>query len=389
MLAAVGATEKHRRLVLLTNGAVVGTIAAIDGTTPASRSGSSSLRHSSPRSTIASTGSAFLGSDRDGRRPRSRRGNGRCLVAGRTVAPTRPAARSPRPRRSEIVSVRRTSSRLDAARAGDETAFGRIVEEHRAERPTATECSARCTTLRTRCQETLLRAWRGLPDFGGRSSLRTWLYRIATNASLDAIARRPKRVPVDYGSMATPTANDPGPPLAESVWIEPYPDEALGIAGGYASPEARYDQREAVELAFIAALQLLPATQRAVLILREVLGFSAHEVSESLDTTVASVNSALQRARKTVEARLPRPRSQQEAAAPARRRARARGVDAYVDAWAQGDVEPPSRRCSPRTPSSRCRRGSMWWRGRGGDCRVRPRGSTRHPVPRPACCRPA
>ena len=124
-------------------------------------------------------------------------------------------------------------------------------------------------------QETLLRAWRGLAAFGGRSSAHTWLYRIATNACLDEIARRPKRVlPADRGP---PTAGpeDPGEPLVESVWIEPYPDETLGLAVGYAAPEARYDQREAVELAFIAALQHLPARQRAVLILREVLGFSA------------------------------------------------------------------------------------------------------------------
>src|SRR5262249_54717706 len=183
------------------------------------------------------------------------------------------------------------------------------------------------------------RAWRGLPAFSGRSSLHTWLYRIATNASLDTIRRRPKRVlPVDYGPMASPTANDPGPPLAESVWIEPYPNDALGTVEGYASPAARYEQLEAVELAFIAALQVLPATQRAVLILREVLGFSASEVSESLDTTVAAVNSALQRARRTVKKRLP-DRSQQETLRLLGDE-HVRGlVDAYVEAWALGDVD--------------------------------------------------
>ena len=139
---------------------------------------------------------------------------------------------------------------------------------------------------RTRC----CGAWRGLPRFAGRSSLRGWLYRIATNASLDLIGRRPKRVlPLDYGPPADPHDNMAAP-IAETVWIEPYPDALLG-------PEARYEQRESVELAFVAALQRLPARQRAVLILREVLGFSAQEVAETLDSTVASVNSALQRAR--------------------------------------------------------------------------------------------
>ena len=122
------------------------------------------------------------------------------------------------------------------------------------------------------------------------------------------------------------------------MWVEPYPDEELGVADGYASPEARYEQREAVELAFVAALQLLPATQRAVLILREVLGFSAREVSESLETTVASVNSALQRARKTVEERLP-DRSQQETLRLLGDDRVRELVDAYVDAWSRGDVD--------------------------------------------------
>jgi RNA polymerase sigma-70 factor, ECF subfamily len=253
---------------------------------------------------------------------------------------------------------------LDAARAGDETAFASIVGEHRGE--LQAHCYRMLGSLHDAedvLQETLLRAWRGLPDFGGRSSLRTWLYRIATNASLDAIGRRPKRVlPVDYGPMATPTAYEPGPPLAESVWIEPYPDEALGAGEGCASPEARYEQREAVELAFVAALQLLPATQRAVLVLREVLGFSAREVSESLDTTVASVNSTLQRARKTVEKRLP-DRSQQETLRSLGDERLRALIDAYVDAWARGDVDAVKALLAEDAVFS-MPPWSMWWRGR-------------------------
>ena len=195
---------------------------------------------------------------------------------------------------------------LDAVRGGSEDAFRRIVEDHRA------ELHAHCYRMlgslhdaEDALQDTLLRAWRGLPGFGGRSSLRSWLYRIATNACMDAIARRPKRVlPIDYGPPSTPTSEN-GQPLLESVWVEPYPDEALELADGPAAPDARYEQREAVELAFIASLQHLPATQRAVLILRDVLGFSAREVSESLETTVVSVNSTLQRARTAVAQRLP------------------------------------------------------------------------------------
>ena len=151
-----------------------------------------------------------------------------------------------------------------------------------------------------------LRMWRGLPGFDDRRPSRPWLYRIATNACLDAIARRSSRMlPIDSGPPACPAAYDPGEPQAELPWIEPYPDEQLGLDDGYASPEARYEQRGAVELAFIAALQHLSGRQRAVLILREVLGFSAKEVAQALDSTPASVNCALQRAHKAVEDRLP------------------------------------------------------------------------------------
>jgi RNA polymerase sigma-70 factor (ECF subfamily) len=126
-------------------------------------------------------------------------------------------------------------------------------------------------------------------------------------------------------------------PLAETVWIEPYPDEVLALEDGYASPEAVYDRRESIELAFIAALQHLPATQRAVLILREVLGFSAKEVAETLDTSVASVNSALQRARAAVQDRVPE-RSQQETLRQLGDDEVRRLVDRYVAVWERCDV---------------------------------------------------
>ena len=228
---------------------------------------------------------------------------------------------------------------LQAARGGDEAAFQRLVEPHRG------ELHAHCYRMlgsvhdaEDALQDSLLRAWRGLPRFEGRSSLRSLLYTIATNASLNLIARRPKRVlPIDYGPAADPH-DGPGEPVVESVWVEPYPDEQIGLEDGFAAPEARYEQRESVELAFIAALQHLPATQRAVLILREVLGFSAREAAESLETTVASVNSALQRARATVEERLPE-QSQQATLRALGDERLAEVVDGYVDAWQRGDVD--------------------------------------------------
>ena len=142
-------------------------------------------------------------------------------------------------------------------------------------------------------QDALLRAWRALPQLEERSSLRSWLYRIATNSSLRLIERRPRRVlPIDYGPPADAHDN-PAAPLVESVWLEPYPDAM--VAEGYAAPDARYEQRESVELAFVAALQHLPARQRAVLILRDVLGFSGAEVAAQLDTSPDAVYSTLQR----------------------------------------------------------------------------------------------
>jgi RNA polymerase sigma-70 factor (ECF subfamily) len=227
---------------------------------------------------------------------------------------------------------------LAAAREGSEDAFRRLVETHQR------ELHAHCYRMlgsvhdaEDAIQEALLRAWRGLPRFEGRSSLRSWLYKIATNTCLDAVARQPKRVlPIEHAP--SDPHQGPGEPIVESVWIEPYPDERLGVEDGYAAPEARYERRESIELAFVAALQHLPANQRAVLILREVLGYSAKEVAETLDTTVASVNSALQRARATVEDRLPEQSQQQTL--------RALGDDGlrevvgrYVDAWDRGDVD--------------------------------------------------
>jgi RNA polymerase sigma-70 factor (ECF subfamily) len=225
---------------------------------------------------------------------------------------------------------------LSAARDGDEKAFGRLVEPHR--RELHAHCYRMLGSLHDAedaLQDVLLRAWRGLHRFEGRA-LRAWLYKIATNVCLDAIARRPKRVlPIDY--PPSDPQEGPGEPLVESVWVEPYPDERIGIEDGPASPEARYEQRESVELAFTAALQHLPARQRAVLILREVLGYSARESADTLETTVPSVNSALQRARSTVEERLPE-QSQQATLRALGDEGITEVVDRYVEAWENGDV---------------------------------------------------
>jgi RNA polymerase sigma-70 factor, ECF subfamily len=210
----------------------------------------------------------------------------------------------------------------------DDAAFADLVAPYRG------ELQAHCYRMlgsahdaEDALQETLLRAWRALSRFEGRSSLRSWLYTIATNTCLTQLSRSSRRVlPVDLGPSADP-ADGPGVPLEETVWLEPYPDTGLG-----------YEQREGVELAFIAALQHLPATQRAVLILREVLGFSAAETAEALDTTVASVNSALQRARKALDERVPE-RSQQATLRTLGDDEVRAIVERYTDAMVRADVD--------------------------------------------------
>jgi RNA polymerase sigma-70 factor, ECF subfamily len=227
---------------------------------------------------------------------------------------------------------------LEAARTGDEEAFAALVEPHRP------ELHAHCYRMlgslhdaEDALQDTMLRAWRGLAGVTGHR-LRPWLYAIATNVCLDASARRRRRIlPMD-GRAPAAAGEGPGEPLEASVWIEPYPDGEIGLEGGLASPEARYEQREAVELAFIAALQHLPPRGRAVLILREVLGFSARETADALDATTASVNSALQRARRAIDERLPA-RSQQETLRNLGDDGVRALVERFIDAFERADVE--------------------------------------------------
>jgi RNA polymerase sigma-70 factor (ECF subfamily) len=186
-------------------------------------------------------------------------------------------------------------------------------------------------------QEALLRAWRGAAGLRDADSAKAWLYRIATNVCLTELARRRKRMlPHDFGPAAEPHT-PPGRPVTEPVWLEPYPDETIGLPAGRAAPEASYEQHESIELAFVAALQHLPASQRAVLILREVMGFSAQEVAGMLGSTVASVNSALQRARAAVKGRVS-PRSQQATLRTLGDRGLRELVDRYVAAWERCDV---------------------------------------------------
>ena len=196
-----------------------------------------------------------------------------------------------------------TTATLARARAGDEQAFRELTD------PLRRELHLHCYRMvgsmhdaEDLVQETLLAAWRGLASFEGRASLRGWLYRIATNRCLNALRGRGRR-PQEVSRMVEP----PEPTRrAEPIWLEPYPDVLFeGIADVAPGPEARYETREAVGLAFVAALQHLTPRQRAALVLRDVLGFRTAEVAEMLDTGEVSVKGALQRARAALRARLP------------------------------------------------------------------------------------
>jgi RNA polymerase sigma-70 factor (ECF subfamily) len=194
-----------------------------------------------------------------------------------------------------------------AARAGDVLAFGALAELYRRElQLTCSRMLASFEDSEDLVQETLLRAWRRRESFEGRSTFRAWLYRIATNACLDFLERHPRQPVPRQGAPALE-----GQPLAayEIAWLQPYPDRLLEPAApDDAEPEATLVARETIELAFLAAIQHLPPRQRAVLILRDVLGWPAHETAALLDVSVASVKSALQRARPTLKAHLPRQR---------------------------------------------------------------------------------
>ena len=220
-----------------------------------------------------------------------------------------------------------------AAQRGDEDAFRKLVETYRRElHAHCYRMTASLDDADDMVQEVLLRAWRGLRGFEGRSSIRSWLYRIATNVCLTEISKRPRRVlPADVSEAG---GDAPG----EALWITPYPDVAMGTDDGPAGPEGRYERRESIELAFIAALQHLPANQRAALILRDVLGFRAREVAEALETTTAAVNSALQHARETVRTRIPEQTQQATLRTVGDERLRTIVAD-YTAALEAGDVD--------------------------------------------------
>jgi RNA polymerase sigma-70 factor (ECF subfamily) len=227
-----------------------------------------------------------------------------------------------------------TERALTLARAGDEDAFRELTEPYRH------ELQLHCYRIvgstqdaEDLVQETLLAAWRGLDQFAEQSSIRTWLYRIATNRSVDALrsnARRPQRL--------EPMTEPPTPTrVAEPIWLEPYPDVLIErIADEAPGPEARYEHQEATALAFVAGLQHLPPQQRAVLVLRDVLSFRATEVAEILDTSEAAVNSLLRRARVALESRLPAA-GRERAPLPNSRRER-EVVGQFANALEDGDV---------------------------------------------------
>jgi RNA polymerase sigma-70 factor (TIGR02960 family) len=227
---------------------------------------------------------------------------------------------------------------IDQARAGDEQAFGELVDPYRR------ELQVHCYRIlgspldaEDALQETLLAAWQGLAGFEGRSSLRVWLFQIATRRCLNALRAASRRPPMDWPPPGLELP-EPTTRVGEVTWLEPYPDVLLaGLADAAPGPEAQYEAREAISVAFVTALQLLPPRQRAALILRDVLGFRAGEAAAILDTTEESVTSALKRARAALQyqrgqsagAGPPPPGSPQERAL----------VQRFTQAYEAGDVD--------------------------------------------------
>jgi RNA polymerase sigma-70 factor, ECF subfamily len=252
---------------------------------------------------------------------------------GQTITGTEGGAMSKTETRHEATE---SAAVVAAVKAGDQAAFSELVDRHG--RELQVHCYRMLGSLddaEDLVQETLLRAWRRRETFEGRSSFRAWLYRIATNACLDALARRPRR----------PTASAPGdhgvPPSAsfEVTWLQPYPDRLLeGAAPSEAEPDAVVVAKETIELAFMVAIQHIPPQPRAVLILRDVLGWRAKDTAELLGTSVASVNSALQRARAALKKHLPEPRVEWSPDSGASEEERAL-LDRYVDATERADAD--------------------------------------------------
>jgi RNA polymerase sigma-70 factor (ECF subfamily) len=229
-----------------------------------------------------------------------------------------------------------TEVTLERARAGDDRAFGELTDPYLGElRLHCYRILGSVQDAEDVLQETLLAAWRGLGQYEERASVRTWLYRIATNRCLNALRaaeRRPRTAPAGPDFLTTePTRR------GEPLWLEPYPDALLeGLPDTGLSPEARYEAKEAVALAFVTAIQHLPGRQRAVLVLRDVLGFRAAEVASMLQSSEPSVNSALQRARATMAQRLPGPDRER---APRPRSAREQEIATrFATAFAGDDI---------------------------------------------------
>jgi RNA polymerase sigma-70 factor (ECF subfamily) len=226
---------------------------------------------------------------------------------------------------------------IDTANVANQNDFAKLAEPYRHE--LQVHCYRMLGSIQDAedlVQETLLRAWQKLDTYAGRASFRAWLYKIATNACLDALDRRPRRTMPQARQPASGPNEPPLPPITEPIWLEPIPDDML--ADEKASPAARYDARESITLAFIAALQVLPPRQRAVLILRDVLDLRAEEVARLLELTVPSANSALHRARTTMAEHYDPKGIENAKVKPTDERTRLL-LERYIRAWEAADVD--------------------------------------------------